>query len=90
MTKAFVRNGKLVDFPGDWRKLCEFVGFETFMEVRAMLVAEEATNDLFDGEGVKRRERKSFFRRLAEKKGSPRIDFETVLFMRKRADAVSR
>ena len=30
-----------------------------------------------------RRERQSFFRRLAEKKGRPRIDFETVLFLRK-------
>lgn len=30
-----------------------------------------------------RRERKSFFRRLAEKKGSPRIDWEVVWFMRK-------
>ena len=32
----------------------------------------------------KRRESKSFFRRLAENKGSPRIDYEVVLCMEKR------
>ncbi len=83
VVKHFVRDKAIVDFPGDWRKLCESVGFETVTEVHAMLVAEETKNDLFDGPTVKRRERKSFFRRLAEKKGSPRIDFETVYFMRK-------
>lgn len=30
-----------------------------------------------------RKERKSFFRRLAEKKGSPRIDWEDILCMEK-------
>lgn len=83
VVKAFVRDKQLVDFPGDWRKLCESVGFVTETEVHAMLVHEETKSHLFDGEVVKRRERKSFFRRLAEKKGSPRIDWETVYFMRK-------
>lgn len=83
VVKAFVRDKQLVDFPGDWRRLCEHVGFETSREVHASLVHEEVRSHLFDGEVVKRRERKSFFRRLAEKKGSPRIDFEVVLFMRK-------
>lgn len=85
VVKAFVRDKRIVDFPGDWRKLCEHVGFETFLEVHASLVHEEVHGHLFDGEVVKRRERKSFFRRLAEKKGSPRIDFEVVLFMRRPA-----
>ncbi len=85
VTKHFVRNGKLVDFPGDWRKLCEHTGFETILEVQASLVTEEVHIDLLDGREVTtRRERKSFFRRLAEKKGSPRIDFETVHFLVKR------
>ena len=83
VVKSFVRKGQLVDFPGDWRRLCEHVGFETVQEVHASLVTEETKPHLFDGERTTRRERKSFFRRLAEKKGSPRIDFETVLFMRK-------
>lgn len=83
VVKAFVRDKQIVDFPGDWRKLCEHVGFETIKEVHASLVAEDSAPNLFGGEIVTRRERKSFFRRLAEKKGSPRIDFEVVYFMRK-------
>lgn len=70
----------------DWRKLCEHVGFEMVKEVHAMLVSEERKPDLFDGERLVKREYKSFFRRLAEKHGSPRIDFECVLFMRKRLE----
>lgn len=83
VVKSFVRNKQIVDFPGDWRRLCEHVGFVTTLEVHASLVSETTHGDLFDGSTIKRRERKSFFRRLAESKGSPRIDFETVLFMRK-------
>lgn len=81
VVKAFVRDKQIVDFPGDWRKLCEHAGFVTVREVHAMLVAETTHNDLFDGARTTKRERKSFFRRLAEKKGSPPIDFETVYFM---------
>jgi hypothetical protein len=84
IVKSFVRNKAIVDFPGDWRRLCEACGFELVKEVHAMLVAEERVSHLWDGERVTKRERKSFFRRLAESKGSPRIDFETVLFMVKR------
>lgn len=83
IVKAYVKDKKLVDFPNDWRRLCEAVGFRTELEVRAMLVREEAVPDLFDGPQVRRRERKSFFRRLAERKGSPPIDYEVVWFMRK-------
>ncbi|HEU4344036.1 MAG TPA: hypothetical protein VFU31_20975 [Candidatus Binatia bacterium] len=48
-----------------------------------MLTSEKRHTDLFEGETVKKTERKSFFRRLAEKKGSPRIDFEEVIIARK-------
>jgi len=82
VVKDFVRNKKRVDFSGDWRRLCEAVGFETLHEHHAMLVKESKHNDLFEGEIITKKERKSFFRRLAESKGSPRIDFETVLCMR--------
>ena len=34
---------------------------------------------------TEKKERKSFFRRLAERKGSPAIDYEVVLCMRKEA-----
>jgi len=83
VVKAFVRDKQIVDFPGDWRKLCEACGFELVKEVHAMLVVEERVPHLWDGERVTKRARKSFFRRLAESKGSPPIDFETVLFMRR-------
>ena len=39
--------------------------------------------DIFGGARARLKERKSFFRRLAEKKGSPRIDHEDIIIMRK-------
>jgi len=78
VVKSFVRNKQIVDFTGQWRQLCETCGFQTLHEHHAMLVAEAEQPDLFGGK-PKRRERKSFFRRLAESKGSPRIDYEVVL-----------
>ncbi len=83
VVKAFVRKKALVDFPGDWRRLCESVGFVLVEEIHASLVKERKDRGLFGGDVVKRTERKSFFRRLAEKKGSPRIDHEVVLILRK-------
>ncbi|MBE3035723.1 MAG: hypothetical protein IMZ70_01365 [Candidatus Atribacteria bacterium] len=82
VVKAFVRKGKLVDFPGDWQRLCEAQGFQTVCVHHAMLVKETTHNGLFEDITVKK-ERKSFFRRLAESKGSPAIDYETVLCMKK-------
>lgn len=82
VVKAFVRNKARVDFPGQWRQLCEAVGFVTLHEHRAWLVEERGTQiDLFGNHHTKTVERKSFFRRLAESKGSPRIDWETVYCM---------
>ncbi len=81
VVKSFVRKKKIVDFPGDWQRLCESVGFKTVCIHHAMLVKETSQETLFGDTEVKRKERKSFFRRLAESKGSPRIDFEVVLCM---------
>jgi hypothetical protein len=85
VVKSFVRNKQIVDFPGDWRKLCEACGFECVREVRAMLVKEHRHPDLFGGDDhVKTTERKSFFRRLYEKKYPENsIDYEVVQFFRK-------
>lgn len=83
VVKSFVRKKKIVDFPGDWQRLCESVGFKTVCIHHAMLVKETKHETLFGHMEVKRKERKSFFRRLAESKGSPRIDFEVVLCMQK-------
>lgn len=86
VVKGYVKNGKLVDFPGRWRQLCEACGFELIHEHRAMLVKNGGTHQAtIDGEAVsKETKRASFFRLLAERKGSPRIDWETVLCMRKK------
>ena len=78
--KAFVRKGKLVDFPGQWRQLCEAVGFRCLHVHRAWLLEDNGTQQRTDGGETRlTKERKSFFRRLAEKKGSPRIDWEEIL-----------
>lgn len=85
VTKGYVKGGKLVDFPGQWRRLCEAVGFITLHEHRAMVVEDNGTQKGMEGHADKRytAEHKSFFRRDAEKKGAPRIDYETVLCMEK-------
>jgi len=87
VVKDFVRAKRRVDFCGDWRRLCEAVGFVTLHEHHASLVKEDVKDSLFGHKIVKRKERKSFFRRLAESKGSPRIDHETVFCMMKPAPA---
>lgn len=78
VVKNYVKKKEMVPFSDQWRQLCEAVGFETLHEHRALLV--HATSLTLDGKEV-HKESKSFFRRLAEKKGSPRIDFETVWCM---------
>jgi hypothetical protein len=82
--KDYVKAGKRVPFCDNWARLCEACGFEVIQRVRAMLVKEETHAGLF-GAVTKKTERKSFFRRLHERKpGAVRIDWEEVLFMRKR------
>lgn len=82
VVKGFVKNKELVDFPGQWRQLCEAAGFRTLHEHHAMLVHDKGTSHTLEGGTVHHKtESKSFFRRLAESKGSPRIDYETVLCM---------
>lgn len=79
VVKSFVRDKKIVDFPGQWAQLCEAVGFRLLHHHRASLVEHSGTQGGFDEDKEIRVERKSFFRRLAEAKGSPRIDHESVL-----------
>ncbi len=81
--KDFIRKGKRVPFSDDWQRLCEACGFVLVERIQASLVKEDSHPSLFGGNDVKITERKSFFRRLAEKKGSPRIDHEDVIVMRK-------
>ncbi len=82
--KDFVRKGQRVPFSDQWQQLCAAVGFEPVERIAAMLVDDHGDQlDIFGGATARLKERKSFFRRLAEKKGSPRIDHEDVIIMRK-------
>ena len=84
VTKCFVRKGQIVPFSDQWEQLCAAVGFEPVERIAAMLVDDHGDQlDIFGGATARRKERKSFFRRLAEAKGSPRIDHEDVIIMRK-------
>jgi hypothetical protein len=84
VVKDYVKTKKIVPFCDQWRQLCEAVGFVTEHEHHAMLVHHKGTQHTLDGGQVERKtESKSFFRRLAEKKGSPRIDWETIFCMTK-------
>ena len=82
--KAFVRKGERVDFPGQWQALGESCGFETLEIIRAWLVEDNGAQHTLDGGlDIRQVQRKSFFRLLAEQKGSPKIDYEIVLIQRK-------
>lgn len=83
VVKAYVKGGKRVPLPMQTLKLLIHLGFTPLERIKAMLVKETRTPSLFGGDIVKRKKRASFFRLLAEKKGSPRIDFEEVLICRK-------
>lgn len=86
--KDYVRNKKRVPFSDQWQMLCEKCGFITLTEVHAWVVEDNGVQlGMMDTDDKHHRtERKSFFRRLAEKKGSPRIDWETVWIMKKSID----
>jgi hypothetical protein len=85
VVKRYVKNRKIEDFPYKWARLAEASGFEVVEWARAWVIEGKGIQyNLFTGEPVEKIvERKSFFRKLAEKKGSPRIDFEEVLFCRR-------
>lgn len=84
--KNYVKNREVVPFCETTAKVLEGIGFEILDEVHAMMVKEIPTPvDMFSGESSRKVSRKSFFRRLAEKKGAPPIDWETVLFCKKLA-----
>jgi len=83
VTKRFVRKGAIVEFSDDWLRLCESVGFRFVCRHRAMLTTTTVEPSVFGGTVTKTKKRVSFFRRLAEKKGSPPIDFEDVICVRR-------
>jgi len=89
VVKDYVRDKKRVRLCDETLRLLCYLGFESVERIHAMLVTETSHVDLFDGQVTKKKERKSFFRRLAEKGMSAdderRIDFEEVIVVRKPA-----
>ena len=62
----------------------EYFGFRLVCRHRAMLVANHGEQRTVFGEAEQlTTARKSFFRRLAESKGSPAINYEDVLCLEK-------
>ena len=87
VVKAFVRKGQIIDLPKQTEELLRAIGFVLLERIRAWLVSPAVQKALLPGVNGYRKERKSFFRRLAERKGAPRIDYEVVLFLRKPANS---
>jgi hypothetical protein len=82
VVKGYVRDGALVDLPGQTLRLLRALGFGPVERIRAWLTEERREAGLF-GEVVTTKSRQSFFRRLAEKRGAPPIRWEEVLVVRK-------
>lgn len=82
VVKDFVRNKKRVPLCDNTADLLQAIGFDIPERVRASLVKEiQQPINMFTNESTpKVVQRKSFFRRLAENKGSPRIDWEEVIW----------
>ena len=83
--KAYIKSGRVIDFPDMWKRLCEACGFEHVETIHAWQTEDKGTNFDFEGEAKKKViSRKSFFRQIYEKKYPENsIDFETVLILRK-------
>lgn len=80
VVKDFVRKGQRVPFCDDCVTLLEQAGFRVFERWRCWMISKATQTDMFTGETKPEREFKGFFRRLAEAKGSPRIDWEEVIW----------
>lgn len=77
VVKGYVKAGKLVPLPDQTHELLLHLGFEPVERVRALLVKETVTAGLF-GDITERTARKSFFRRLAEKKAAAKELWATM------------
>lgn len=82
VVKRYVRNHEIVEFSQQWARLCEAAGFEIVHWHRCWLVEDCGTQYNTSGDAeTKTVARKSFFRRLNERRGSPAIDWEDVICM---------
>lgn len=79
--KDYVKQGQRVPLCDQTAALLAALGFTVFLRCRCWLTKEEEHAGLF-GAVKKSKSKKSFFRRLAERKGSPAVDWEEVLWAR--------
>lgn len=80
VVKDYVKNKQRVPLCDQTAELLTTIGFTVVERCRARLVRERRATTLYGDEHVTRIERKSFFRRMAERKGSPRVDWEEVIW----------
>jgi len=85
VVKMYVKGGKLIDFPGQWLKLCEVCGFEHIETIIAWQTEDKGTNFDFEGKRQTKVVRRQSFFRLLHIKNHPElaIDSEIVLVLRK-------
>jgi len=85
VVKMYVKGGAIVDFPGQWLKLCEVCGFEHVETIIAWQTEDKGTNFDFEGEKQTKVVRRQSFFRLLHIKNHPElaIDSEIVLVLRK-------
>ena len=84
VTKNPVKNKQIRRLDLDTIALMEKAGFELIEHKYAMLAETMQHGHLFGGQETRKRERKSFFKRLYEKKNPHlSVDFEDVLYFRK-------
>jgi hypothetical protein len=86
VVKDYVSKARRVLLCDDTCRLLESLGFTVFERTRCHLVKRQSQPGLFGWTIEKKTERKSFFRRLHEKKLAPdderRIDWEEVIWAR--------
>jgi len=78
----FVRNKKRVNFCDDCAALIEQTGYTVFERWRCWKVSKGKHMDMFTGESEHAVSHLGFFRRLAQKKGSPACNNEEVIWFR--------
>ena len=82
--KDTVKGGQIFEFSRMWAELCQAQGFIPHTHARAWQVQKFAEQALTTGGyEVVKKQHKSFFRLLQEKKGSPEINHEDILIFTK-------
>lgn len=88
VVKDYVKGRRRMPVADETAALLATVGFDVFEVTRCHVTKKLQAQLRLDGSLDKRtKDRKSFFRRIAEKRGSPPIDWECVIWCRKQQGA---